>query len=97
MSKKVLLLGRKGVVVEDAKKHLDDQDIDDVRSTFAKTDIDHVFMGAGIDLEKRLEIVKEVFNLSQTTTIHMKNEATGPQDFLPFVRAILLGLRESKV
>ncbi len=102
MSKKILLLGRKGIVVEDARSHIDDPDleilggtgIDDVRSAFAKTEIDHVFMGPGIELEKRLEIIEEVFRLSNSTTVHMKDVASGPQGFLPFVGAILAGLKE---
>jgi len=31
--------------------------IDDVRSAFAQTNIDHIIMGAGIDLETRLQII----------------------------------------
>lgn len=32
-------------------------DIDDVRSAFAHGSVDHVIMGAGIDLATRLELV----------------------------------------
>jgi hypothetical protein len=103
MAKTILLLGRKGIVVEDAKSQLNDPaleiyggtGIDDVRTTFSShPKIDHVFMGAGIELETRLQIVREVFQLSEDTTVHMKDATTGPQGFLPFVKAILKGLKE---
>jgi hypothetical protein len=42
-------------------------------------------------LETRLEIVREIFQLSDTTSVHMKDVASGPQGFLPFVRSILNG------
>jgi hypothetical protein len=96
----VLLLGLKGVVVEDARAHLQMPDVDvyggtgldDLRATFARTKIDHVIMGGGLDLEVRLAIVREVFHLSDSTTVHMKDVASGPQGFFPFVRAVLQGL-----
>ncbi|KAF2476792.1 uncharacterized protein BDR25DRAFT_300630 [Lindgomyces ingoldianus] len=46
-------------------------------------------MGAGIELEKRLEIVRRMFELSQTTTVHLKDANLGPQGFLLFVKVIL--------
>ena len=75
MTKRVLLLGRRGVVVEDVQQQLRMPDVrlfvatglDEVRSAFADADIDHVIMGAGLDLEARLEIVREIFLASDTT------------------------------
>jgi hypothetical protein len=95
----VLLLGLKGVIVDDVKDQVQVADIqlfggtgiDDVRTTFERTSIDSVIMGGGIDLETRLEIVREIFQLSDTTSVHMKDIASGPQGFLPFVRSILNG------
>ena len=49
-------------------------------------------MGAGLELEARLEIVREVFLASDRTTVHMKDVASGPEGFLPFVRAVVGGL-----
>jgi len=100
MEKTVLLLGRTGVVVDNVKRQLGLPDlrliggtgIDDVRRAFAGGNVDHVIMGAGIDLETRLQIVREVFMLSETTTVHMKDRLSGPEGFLPFVRAVLRGL-----
>lgn len=104
MTKKIILLGRKGVVIEEAKKQLNDPSveiyggtgIEDVRLIFSShADINHVFMGAGIELETRLQIVKEVFLLSGKTTVHLKDASTGPQGFLPFVKAVLEGIKQA--
>lgn len=100
MTKNVLLLGRRESVIDDVTRHLDLADVqliggtglDDVRSAFARASIDHVIMGAGIDLETRLQIVHEIFQLSDSTTVHMKDRITGPQGFLPFVQSVLRGL-----
>ena len=102
MTKRVLLLGRLGVVVEDVQQQLRMPDVqlfagtglDEVRSAFAQADIDHVIMGAGLDLEVRLEIVREIFLASDATTVHMKDFASGPDGFLPFVRSVLTGLAD---
>src|SRR4051794_27570850 len=64
----VLLMGLTGAVVDDAQQQLSTTDvqlfggtgIDDLRFTFAQVNIDHVIMGAGLDLETRLEIVREI-------------------------------------
>ncbi len=102
IAKNVLLLGRLGVVIADVQQQLRRPDIqlfggtgvDDVRSAFAQAHIDHVIMGAGIDLEIRLEIIREVFLLSDTTTVHMKDRVSGSQGFLPFVRSVIRGLED---
>jgi hypothetical protein len=102
MTRNVLLLGRLGVVVEDARQQLRMPDVrlfvatglDEVRPAFADADIDHVIMGAGLDLETRLEIVREIFLASETTTVHLKDFASGPDGFLPFVRSVLAGLAD---
>jgi hypothetical protein len=96
----VLLVGKLGIVVEDAKRQLQVQDIsllvatnlEEVGSALQSATIQHVIMGAGLDLSKRLEIVRTVFEMSQSTTVHMKDFASGPEGFLPFVRAVLRGL-----
>jgi hypothetical protein len=101
MTKNVLLIGRGLDVIDDIKERLDTPgirllggtSIEDVRSTFARTSIDHVIMGAGLDLETRLDMVREIFKLGNTTTVHM-NFPSGPQGFFPFVRAVLTGFEE---
>lgn len=100
MTMNVLLLGRRQAVIDDVKRRLNltdveligGTDLDDVRSAFARASIDHVIIGAGIDLETRLQIVHEVFLSSDSTTVHMKDRATGSQGFLPFVRSVVRGL-----
>ncbi|WP_143590966.1 hypothetical protein [Thermoactinospora rubra] len=100
MTKAVLLVGRKAVVVEDAQRRLDlpgvrvlsATGVEEVRRAFAAGPVDHVVMGAGLDLATRLEIVRVVFESSDATTVHMKDSATGPEGFLPFARSILKGL-----
>jgi len=78
MIKNILLIGRKGIVLSDAKSELQDLDfkiytgtnVDEVWPVFAQVErIDHVFMGAGIGLQKRLEIVREVLVRSGETCI----------------------------
>ena len=49
-------------------------------------------MGAGIELEKRLAIVHYIFSTSNTVTIHMKDYATGPDGFVPFINNVLMGM-----
>ena len=68
--------------------------LSEVRQVFEKNNnaIDIVIMGAGIELEKRLEIVRYVFNTSNITTVHMKDWATGPEGFVPFINNVLTGL-----
>ena len=101
MRKTVLLLGRTGVVVDEVHRQLDVAEveliggigIDDVRAAFARTNVDHVVMGAGMDLETRLQLVREIFESSEKTTVHLKDRVSGPEGFLPFIRAVLRGLR----
>ena len=50
--------------------------------------------GAGLDLEPRLETVREIFLASDKTTVHLKDFASGPDGFLPFVRSVLAGLAD---
>jgi hypothetical protein len=64
----------------------------DVEEAFARHAVDHVIMGAGIDLEARLQIIKHIFSVSTHTTVHMKDRDSGPQGMLPFVNGVLTGL-----
>jgi len=97
MNKNVLLVGRKRIVLDDVRKGLAVQDVtlfsgttlDDVRKVLDEHSIDMVIMGAGIDLEIRLQIVRHIFEASNSTTVHMKDSDSGPQGFLPFVNGVL--------
>jgi hypothetical protein len=97
MNKDVLLVGRRGIVLDEVPKALTAQDVtlfsattlDDVRKVLDEYPIDTVIMGAGIDLEMRLRIVRHIFEASNSTTVHMKDWDSGPEGFLPFVKEVL--------
>jgi hypothetical protein len=72
--------------------------LEEVKYAFAKSNnhIDILITGAGIDLEARLEIVRYIFTTSNETSVHMKDPATGPEGFLPFINDVLEGLLGKK-
>jgi hypothetical protein len=95
----VLVLGRLGSVVDAVRdlrvpgvEILTGTGLDDVRAALAGRPPDHVVMGAGLDLEVRLAIVREVFTRSTTTTVHLKDVDSGPAGLLPFARDVIHGL-----
>jgi DNA-binding NtrC family response regulator len=97
MSKTVLMLGRTDAVLDDLKKNLEMQDIqflsgkflEDVQKKFDEESIDIVIMGAGLELDARLEIIQHIFTVSKSTTVHMKDWNSGPDGMLPFVKRIV--------
>jgi hypothetical protein len=103
MKRNVLLVGKRGFVVSDLQDRLSmpniqlfgASSIEEVKTILAQTKVDHVIMGAGLDLEVRLEAVREIFHSSDTTTVHMKDFASGPEGFFPFIRSVLKGLEGS--
>lgn len=105
MSLNVLLIGRLNIVVEDAKDQLDMPDVEfftatelsEAKAIFRDHSIQHVFIGAGIEIEQKLEIVRAVFQDSDNTTVHLKDIASGPKGFSPFVQAVLSGLHPAVV
>jgi hypothetical protein len=104
MTRDVLLLGLKKDLVSEFAKQAEIADfrlfygtgLDDLRSVFAQTSIDHVILGGGIDLKTRLDIIQEVFHSSDKTTLHMKDQISGPEGFVPFARSVLSGLKDYK-
>ncbi len=100
MVKRVLLLGVQATLLDDVRQQVQLPDIelragtgvDDVRSAFAHADLDHVIVGGGLDLETRLAVVREVFQSSDRATVHLKDHLSGPEGFIPFVRAVLIGV-----
>ena len=96
--KKILLVGKQLTSVPPQLTIKDAQffavpDLKIAQQVFEKNNnaIDIVIMGAGIELEKRLEIVRYVFTISNRTTLHMKDWETGPEGFVPFINGVLLG------
>lgn len=104
-TKNVLLLGRTGVDIDNVHQQLGMPDLqlfggtglDDARSALAQASIDHVIMDSGIELETPLAIVREIFSLSDTTTVHIKDRATAKEGFVPFVRSVLRGLEDYEI
>ena len=100
MTINILLVGRTHVVLDGAEAEIDIPDVElssatnakEVVDSFSTTDFRHVFMGAGIALEERLLVVRAVYDASDTATIHLKDVDSGPEGFLPFVKAILAAL-----
>jgi hypothetical protein len=99
--KKVLLVGRlltnvpppNELVIQNAE-YFAASSLAEVQIVFEQNHnaIDIVIMGAGIELEKRLEIVKYIFDTSNITSVHMKDWITGPDGFVPFINNVLTGL-----
>ncbi len=102
VTKRVLLLGVIAAIVEDVEQQLQMSEVefiggtsvDDVRSAFAQAEINHVIIGGGLDLEIRLKMVQQVFQTSDLASVHMKDQMSGPEGFLPFVRSVLIGLND---
>ncbi len=102
MTKNVLLLGVKRDHIREFAKQAGLSDfrlfsgtgLDDLRSVFTHTNIEQVVIGGGIDLKTRLEIIQEVFRSSDRTTIHMKDQISGPEGYVSFARAVLSGLKD---
>src|SRR6516164_1035780 len=102
--KKVLLIGRQLVKVPQADQliiknieYFAADSLANAQKIFEQNNntIDIVIMGAGIELEKRLEIVKYIFNTSNSTSVHMKDWITGPEGFMPFINHVLTGLQHN--
>jgi hypothetical protein len=64
----------------------------DVEAAFSRGPVDVVIMGAGIPLADRLDIVEHVFASSDSTSVHMKDRASGPRGMMPFINQVLSGL-----
>ncbi|MDN5916315.1 MAG: hypothetical protein L0I76_14640 [Pseudonocardia sp.] len=94
----VLLVGRTPAVIAEVLEQVDapattfytGNSLEDVVAVLERTQVDHVILGGGLDLDTRLQIVRSVFESSTSTTVHM-NSPSGPDSYLPFVRAVLRG------
>jgi hypothetical protein len=100
MAKTVLFLGVRADFLDAVRQELqtpgteflDGTGVADVGPAFRRAGIDHVIIGGGLDLEARAAMVREVFQASDRATVHMKDQMSGPEGFLPFARAVLAGL-----
>jgi hypothetical protein len=99
---RVLLMGRTridliaaGVMVQAESRGIElfgGTSLEDVREVLAQHAIDAVIMGGGIPIEDRLAMIRHIYEVSETTTVHLKDRASGPKGMLPFVKAVLKGL-----
>jgi hypothetical protein len=102
MATRVLILGLRPALVENFRRELvlpdvellTGTDLDGLRAAFVDEDVDHVIVGGGLDVATRADAVREVFRLSDTATVHMKDQLSGPEGFVPFARAVLRGLAD---
>jgi hypothetical protein len=69
-------------------------DLDGLRAAFVDSDVDHVILGGGLDIAMRADAVREVFRLSDKATVHLKDQLSGPEGFVPFAHAVLRGLAD---
>lgn len=100
MTKRVLLVGLLPDLVDGFREQLDGADVEilggtgvqDIGAAFAEADVDHVFLGGGLDIGVRLAAVRAVFESSDIATVHLKDHVSGPEGFLPFVQSVLRGL-----
>jgi hypothetical protein len=99
--KKILLVGKRLMQVPPANElaikdvaYFAAADLLKVQEVFEKNNnaIDIVILGGGIELEKKLEVVRYIFNASDAVSVHMKDRATGPEGFVPFINNVLKGL-----
>lgn len=96
----VILLGRKPEIMmqliaelrQTAVKFAAGTSIDDLKVAFSDELPAAVIMGAGLPLQVRLDVIQFVFENSKTTTVHMKDWASGSSGMLPFVTAVVQGL-----
>lgn len=100
MSMSILLVGRTHDVLDGVQAQLAIPGLQleaatnskEVARAFEKIGFSHVFMGAGIEIDERLAVVRAVYDASDIADIHLKDVASGPEGFLPFVKAILSAL-----
>ena len=102
MPTRVLILGLRPALVENFQRELGQEgvdlltgsDLDALRAAFVDEDVDHVILGGGLDIATRADAVREVFRLSDKATVHMKDQLSGPEGFVPFTQALLRGLAD---
>lgn len=99
---RILLVGRSHWVIDAVRDKLQTADLQvdgaldapDATDVLRRAHVDHVFIGPGLDVDTRLEVVRTVITGSDTTTVHLKDQSTGPEGALRWVRAVLLALDE---
>lgn len=68
--------------------------IDAMKHELEQQHIEHVFIGAGLPTDIRVEATKTVLDTSLVTEVHLKNFSAGPQGYTPFIRTLCFAIRE---
>lgn len=69
--------------------------IDAMRSQLQQQHIEHVFIGAGLPTDIRVEATKTVLDTSLVTEVHLKNYSAGAEGYTPFIRTQCYAIREA--
>ena len=64
----------------------------DVEPASQQAAVGRLIIGGGLGLATRAAMVQAVFQASDRATVHMKDQMSAPEGFLPFARAVLGGL-----
>lgn len=70
--------------------------VEEMKTALVEQEIDHVFIGAGLDKSIRMDATKTVLDNSLVTQVHLKNFSAGPQGYTPFIKTILAGVKAAK-
>ena len=70
--------------------------IDEMKTALVEQQIDHVFIGAGLDMSIRIEATKTVLENSLVTQVHLKNVSAGMDGYTPFIKTILAGIKAAR-
>jgi hypothetical protein len=97
----VLIVGRLLDIVDQTRSRVQCEDVvlygattlDEVRKTLSLKPIDVMVVGAAIELSERLAIARAAFEISENITVHLKDKASGPPGFVPFVERIIASRR----
>lgn len=97
----VLIVGRLLDTVDDTRSRVQCEgvmlygatNLDEARTALALKPINVMVVGAGIELWERLAIVRAAFEQSESITVHLKDKASGPAGFAPFVERVVRSMQ----
>lgn len=72
------------------------QSVDEMKTVLVEQKLDHVFIGAGLDVSIRVEATKTVPENSLVTQVHLKNVSAGMDGYMPFTKTILAGIKAAR-
>ena len=97
----VLIVGRLLDIVDETRSRVQCANVvlygattlDEARKTLSLKPIDVMVVGAAIELSERLAIARAAFEMSEHITVHLKDKASGPAGFVPFVERVIASRR----